>query len=394
MQKTPSGLRPHILLLGRRNTGKSSLLNALTDQPLAVVSEIAGTTTDPVRKGFELLPYGPVVFIDAGGIDDKGVLGEKRVYKTRKELACADFVLFIAEPENWTKLEDDSLRELKQKQIPHMVVINKHDLKTTWKAPLKDAHYVSAKTGHNVIKLREELARRLEKIASRRTGIIGDLVKKDDLVILVVPIDLEAPQGRIILPQVMAIRDILDKSGAALVVKETELTSVLNMLKRQPSLVVCDSQVVFKVDRELPKNIPFTTFSILSARMKGDLDEFVLGAKRIDDLRDGDKVLIAEACSHHVLGDDIARIKIPKWIRAYNGKDIIYEHAQGRHYPDDIEKYRLVIHCGGCMITPKAMRTRMDEALGRGVPITNYGVTISYVHGVLVRVLRPFKEML
>jgi [FeFe] hydrogenase H-cluster maturation GTPase HydF len=234
MQKTPSGLRPHILLLGRRNAGKSSLMNALTDQPLAVVSEVPGTTTDPVRKGYELLPYGPVVFIDTGGIDDEGELGAKRVEKTRKELNSADFVLFTIEPGRWTQLEEELMSELKKRKIPHLVIVNKQDLKSDWTCPVKEAHRVSAKTGHNIIPLREELASRLEKIASKRSVIIGDLVKKEDLVVLVVPIDLEAPQGRLILPQVMAIRDILDESGMAMVVKETELCSVLDKLNGPP----------------------------------------------------------------------------------------------------------------------------------------------------------------
>ena len=393
MQNTPSGLRPHIILLGRRNVGKSSLINALCEQPLSLVSHVPGTTTDPVSKAFELLPFGPVVFVDTGGIDDHGELGDMRVKRTRQELATADVALLLVEAGQWGDHEDALLADIRARNLPFMVVVNKTDLLPDWKAPAEQARYVSAATGDNVRRLREELSDLLRSLNAKDPTIIGDLVKGGDLVVMVVPIDLEAPAGRLILPQVMTIRDLLDNDAAALVVKERELFATLQRLGRSPDLVICDSQVVLKVVGDLPPQVPMTTFSILFARLKGDLATFVQGAAVIDDLRDGDRVLIAEACSHHSLGDDIGRVKIPRWIRQYTGRDIHFDNVQGKMYPETLKKYRLIIHCGGCMLTPKAMLDRMKQASGVNVPISNYGVVISHVHGVLQRALQPFGGM-
>lgn len=393
MQKQPGGLRPHILLLGRRNVGKSSLVNVLTAQPLALVSDTPGTTTDPVRKSFELLPFGPVVFIDTGGIDDIGDLGRMRVDRTRQELRTADFVLLVTESGQWTALETDLLNELRQRSTPHLVVINKTDLGSGENSPGDGFFRVSALSGEGIRELRNEISTRLNRLAGHTAVVIGDLLRGGDLVVLVVPIDLEAPRGRLILPQVMTIRDILDHDAASLVVKERELYATLASLGRRPDLVVCDSQVVLKVIGDLPPDVRVTTFSILMARMKGDLATFVRGALAIDELTDGDRVLVAEACSHHAVGDDIGQVKIPRWIRQYTGRDINFDNVQGRDYPADLDRYRLVVHCGACMLTPQGMRVRMEEAANRGVPVTNYGVAISRVHGVLGRVLEPFGGM-
>jgi len=389
MQQQPSGLRPHIVIVGRRNVGKSSLINALTNQPLALVSQIPGTTTDPVHKAFELLPFGPVVFIDTGGLDDLGELGALRVQRARQEMTTADFVLLVAEAGSWSDREDDLAAELTRREISHRVVVNKIDLQPTWRAPV-EADYVSAQTGEGVHQFKIALSDRLQQAVRPKSTVVGDLINGGDLVVLVVPIDLEAPAGRLILPQVMTIRDILDHDGAVLVVKERELFSTLQSLGRQPKLVICDSQVVLKVAGDVPADIRMTTFSILQARQKGDLATFVRGVQAIDNLQDGDRVLIAETCSHHPIGDDIGRVKIPRWIRQYTGREITFDNVQGRHYPENLAGYRLVVHCGGCMVTPRVMGVRMAESLAVQVPITNYGVAIAFVHGVLNRVLEPF----
>ncbi|MBD3399884.1 MAG: [FeFe] hydrogenase H-cluster maturation GTPase HydF [Candidatus Coatesbacteria bacterium] len=383
-------MRPHIILLGRRNVGKSSLVNALCESALALVSNVPGTTTDPVRKAFELLPFGPVVFVDTGGVDDTGELGELRVERTRRELKKADFALLVVENGVWGDYEQTLLRQLEAAKTPFLVVVNKTDLDEAWRAPVDDAWYVSALKGENTRELRAELAGRLRELVKRESTIVGDLVTAGDLVVLVVPIDLEAPAGRLILPQVMTIRDLLDNDAVALVVKERELYATLSTLGRRPDLVITDSQAVLKVTGDVEPEIPLTTFSILFARLKGDLHELTRGVKVIDKLRDGDRVLIAEACSHHPVGDDIGRVKIPRWIRQYTGVDVEFVNVQGREYPENLDDYSLIIHCGACMLTPKAMESRMDEAAGHSVPITNYGVTISYVQGVLERVIAPF----
>ena len=388
MNETPAGMRPHVVLLGRRNVGKSSLVNALTDQPLALVSDVAGTTTDPVRKAFELLPFGPVVFVDTAGLDDTGALGVLRTDRSREEIRTADLALLVVEAGVWSADEDALYRDLASAPRGCLVVVNKADLAPGWRAPV-EAHYVSAKTGEGVVDLRRFLARRLDEVAGRAFTVIGDLVRGGDVVVLTVPIDLEAPRGRLILPQVMTIRDLLDHDCTAVVVKERELLATLHKLGVRPRLMICDSQVVLRVVADAPPDVAVTTFSILFARMKGDLATFVRGARAIDGLADGDRVLIAEACSHHPIADDIGRVKIPRWLRQYTGRDLEFTAVQGRDYPRDLASYGLVVHCGGCMITPRMMRARMEDADRVGVPITNYGVAISYVQGVLRRVVEP-----
>lgn len=391
MQKTPWGMRPHIILLGRRNVGKSSLINALCESPLALVSEVPGTTTDPVRKGYELLPFGPVVFVDTGGVDDSGELGEMRVQRTRRELKKADFAMLVAESGVWGAEERALAAELDVAQTPYLVIINKADqAPPDWEPPVENARAVSALSGEGVGELRLELARRLRQLVNKETTIVGDLVEGGDLVVLVTPIDLEAPVGRLILPQVMTIRDLLDHDAAVLVVKERELFSTLHSLGRKPDLVITDSQVVLRVCGDVPEEIPLTTFSILFARHKGDLARLTRGVKVIDELKDGDRVLVIEACSHNAVCDDIGRVKIPRWIRQYTGVDITFDNAQGREFPEDVSGYRLIIHCGACMLTARDMEGRIADAVTAGVPITNYGVTISHLQGVLERVIAPF----
>ncbi len=392
MTKTPSGLRPHIVILGKRNVGKSSLLNAIAEQPLAIVSDIAGTTTDPVKKPYELLPFGPVVFIDTAGLDDEGQLGMLRIAKTRAQLAIADYAILVVAANTFDSFEQSIIDELISKKIPFSVVVNKIDEAPDFKLSIP-AYYISAKTGENIENFRNALVIALNEVRAQNPSIISDIVSAGDLVILVVPIDLEAPKGRLILPQVTMMRDILDNDACALIVKERELFATLQSLGRKPNLVITDSQVVFKVVADVPNDVPLTTFSILFARLKGDLAKLVEGVKTIDKLADGDKILIAEACSHHSLADDIGGVKIPRWIRQYTGADLFFEKMQGQNFPDNIDEYDLVVHCGGCMLTSKGFCSRIDEALTHGVPITNYGIAISYVQGVLLRALSPFPEI-
>ncbi|RJO69599.1 MAG: [FeFe] hydrogenase H-cluster maturation GTPase HydF [Myxococcales bacterium] len=389
MQREPWSNRPHIVLVGRRNVGKSSLMNALTNQPMSLVSDVPGTTTDPVKKAFELLPFGPVVFVDTGGLDDVGELGLMRVHRARREMAAADLVLHVVEAGEWSAADEELHSRFASGPTPYILVVNKIDRAPGWRAPVAEARYVSATAGEGVAVLKGELSNRLRTVTAVQPTILGDLVKGGDLVVLVVPLDLEAPKGRLILPQVMALRDVLDHDAAGLVVKERELYATLARLGRKPDLVICDSQVVLKVSADVPPDVRLTTFSILFARLKGDLAGFVKGARAIETLRDGDRVLIAEACSHHPIADDIGRVKIPRWIRQYTGREIVFESIQGTDWPADLERYKLVVHCGGCMATAKVIRLRQAEAAEKGVPVTNYGVAISYVHGVLPRVVAP-----
>ena len=397
MPKAPRGERLVITLLGRRNVGKSSLINAITGQNIAIVSEYPGTTTDPVDKHYELLPLGPVTFYDTAGLDDVGDLGQMRVKATRKILFRTDIALLVTDEKGLTRYEKDIVKELQQMEIPFILIFNKID-----KGEVKtcDLDYcrannikfvkVSAKETKGIDELKEAIISLAPQYYKKEPVLVGDLIKGGDIVILVVPIDLAAPKGRLILPQVQVLRDILDNDAIGIVVKERELEEVLRNLQKKPALVITDSQVVLKVAGDVPPDVKFTTFSILFARYKGDLDILVEGAYTIDKLKDGDKVLIAEACSHHIQADDIGRVKIPRWLTQYTGKDLEFDVASGHDFPEDLEKYRLVIHCGGCMITSMEMKRRIKECKRRGVPITNYGVTISKLHGVLERVIKPF----
>ena len=397
MRDTPKGFRLHIALFGRRNVGKSSLLNALTRQVVSIVSEVAGTTTDPVEKPMELLPIGPVLFIDTAGIDDVGALGEMRVQRTRQIFDRADVGIVVAESGLWGEFEESILNELLDRKIPPIVVFNKVDL------GLPDANRIEelqsrgiscvqtiASSGQGILDLREALIRSTPEEFINAASILGDLIPPGELVVLVVPIDLEAPKGRLILPQVQAIRDILDHDAYCIVVKDRELREALDRLNRPPALVVTDSQGFLQVAGDTPSNIPLTSFSILFARYKGDLSELVRGALAIEDLRPGDRILIAEACTHHPLGDDIGTVKIPHWLSQYIGGKLEFDKVGGHDFPEDLSGYQLVVHCGACMWNRREVLSRIIRCQKAGVPITNYGLTIAYSLGIFERALSPF----
>jgi [FeFe] hydrogenase H-cluster maturation GTPase HydF len=397
----PKGFRLHIGIFGRRNVGKSSLLNAMTRQNVSIVSEVAGTTTDPVEKPMELLPVGPVLFIDTAGIDDSGVLGQMRVQRTRQIFDRTDVGILVAEAGQWGEFEEAVLREFSDRRIPVVVAFNKTDLAPPQQEiedRLGAAKVACVKTvasrGDGILDLREALIRTAPEEFINAPTILGDLVPAGELAVLVVPIDLEAPKGRLILPQVQAIRDVLDVDAYCMVVKERELRDALDRLKRPPALVVTDSQGFLKVVGDTPPGVPLTSFSILFARFKGDLAEFVRGAMAIDGLRPGDRVLVAESCSHHPIGEDIGRVKIPRWITQYIGGKLEFTHVQGHDFPDDLSPYRLIIHCGACMWNRREMLSRILRCRAAGVPITNYGLTIAYSLGIFERALEPFPAAL
>ena len=397
MRGTPKSFRLHIGIFGRRNVGKSSLLNSLTRQNVSIVSDVAGTTTDPVEKPMELLPIGPVLFIDTAGIDDVGALGELRVQRTRQVFDRTDLGLIVTEAATWGTFEEGILAELAARKTPAVVVFNKRDLaapdsKAVAELKSRRIPWVEtvASAGKGVLDLREALIRAAPEDFINAPSILGDLIPPGELVVLVVPIDLEAPKGRLILPQVNAIRDVLDNDAYCVVVKERELRDALDRLRRPPALVVTDSQGFLKVAGDTPKDIPLTSFSILFARHKGDLAEFVRGALAIESLRPADKVLIAEACSHHPIGEDIGRVKIPRWLMQYVGGKLDVRSVQGRDFPDDLSPYKLIVHCGGCMWNRREMLTRILRCRQAGAPITNYGMTIAYSLGIFERALAPF----
>ena len=401
MRKAPKGFRLHIGLFGRRNVGKSSLLNAMTRQNVSIVSDVAGTTTDPVEKPMELLPVGPVLFIDTAGIDDVGALGEMRVARTRQVFDRTDVGVIVAEAGHWGEFEDAILAELRGREAPAIAVFNKRDLAEpradkvaelkTLKIPIVET---VATQGQGILDLREALIRTAPEEFINAPAILGDLVPAGELVVLVVPIDLEAPKGRLILPQVQSIRDILDSDAYCMVVKERELRDALDRLNRPPALVVTDSQGFLKVAGDTPRDVPMTSFSVLFARCKGDLTEFVRGAMAIEELRPGAHILVAEACSHHPIGDDIGRVKIPRWLRQYVGGKLEFTHVQGHDFPDDLGPYDLIVHCGACMWNRREMLSRMLRCRRAGVPIANYGLTIAYSLGIFERALEPFPAAL
>lgn len=395
LNEAASADRVHIGFFGLRNAGKSSLVNAITNQELSLVSDVLGTTTDPVRKAMELLPIGPVVIIDTPGLDDEGTLGEARVKKARQVLNTVDIAVLVHDATMaLTSLENDLIALFKSKNIPYIVAYNKLDACESTCAPESGNEiWVSAASGTNIERLKEKIGLLQSKGGEERV-IVSDLIKAGDTVLLVVPIDKAAPKGRLILPQQQTIRDILDCGAMALVCRDSELESMLKTLKEPPVLVITDSQVFGKVSKILPREIPLTSFSILFARYKGNLWGAVKGANKLDSLQDGDKVLISEGCTHHRQCGDIGTVKLPKWLREYTGKELDLEFTSGRDFPEDLSGYSLIIHCGGCMLTEREMQYRVRQAEDAGVPMTNYGMVIAHVHGILSRSLEPFDDIL
>lgn len=394
LNDTPAADRIHIGFFGKRNAGKSSIVNAITGQELAVVSDVLGTTTDPVYKAMELLPMGPVMIIDTPGIDDEGTLGEQRVKKTRQVLNKTDVAVLIIDGVTGKSAEDEALIQLfEEKKLSYLVVYNKSDLIKD-KNPVKEQEiYVSAKDKTNIEALKEKIAL-LAPTDSTKLRIVADLIKPSDFVVLVTPIDKAAPKGRLILPQQQTIRDILEADAVAIVVKEYELKETLENLGKKPSLVITDSQAFAKVSADTPKDIRLTSFSILFARYKGLLNVAVKGAAALEELEDGDTLLISEGCTHHRQCDDIGQVKLPRWIKNYTGKELHFEFTSGGEFFEDLTKYKLIVHCGGCMLPEREVKFRMKCAADQKVPITNYGTLIAYMQGILKRSLEPFPHIL
>lgn len=392
LNETPSAGRLHIAFFGCRNAGKSSLVNAVTGQELSIVSDIKGTTTDPVSKAMELLPLGPVVIIDTPGIDDEGELGEKRVRKTRQILERADMALLVVDCERGMGTADDALlKAIREKSVPYLVVYNKCDLVPHYEAPDENSICVSALTGRNIPELKQRLGMLVRTEEPRR--LLGHLVKPGERIVLVCPVDESAPKGRLILPQQQAIRDVLDAGGIALVTREHELPQTLDSIGGQAAMVVTDSQVFKQVAAAVPEEIPLTSFSILMAEFKGFLKTAVEGAAALTTLRDGDEILVAEGCTHHRQCGDIGTVKLPRMIRAMTGKELHFTPCSGRDFPEDLSPFAAVIHCGGCMLTERDVQNRMARALAQGVPFTNYGVAIAQATGILERSLRVFPDI-
>lgn len=399
--KTQRGIRPHIAFFGRRNAGKSSLINAMTGQNVAIVSDVPGTTTDPVEKLMEFNPLGPVVFIDTAGIDDEGGLGAARVKRTMEVIEKTDVAILVAVPSEWGAPEVKLVERFRGEGIPFVIAFNKSDTGMhEFRLPegLDGSEIpiaaVSALSGAGLDILREKLIGVVPESLVETPVVIGDLVKPGDTAVLVVPVDMEAPKGRLILPQVQVIRDLLDHDAAAMVVKERELRHKLESLKEPPSIIVTDSQAFLKVAADVPDAVRMTSFSILFARQKGDLAEFVRGAMAIDRLSSGSRVLIAEACTHHPSGDDIGRVKIPRWLKQYAGAALEMDVTAGQDFPDSLECYDLVIHCGSCTMNRRLVLSRIMKCRRAGVPITNYGMAIAKSLGILERALSPFEGVL
>ena len=400
MEQTQRGNRLHIGFYGKTNAGKSTLINKITNQEVSVVSEQKGTTTDVVYKPMELLPVGPVVFMDTAGLDDNTKLGEKRIDKTLKTLDKTDVAVIICDGSGFTDEEKNLIKILNEKNTPFMVIINKNDINKIEDSKLDEIK----KYTQNIIctgfsdknitqKFKDELIKILPEDFIENKTITGNLVKEKDTVILVVPIDKEAPKGRLILPQVQMIRELLDKNAKAIVVKETELNEIIENLKSPPRLVITDSQAFKKVSEIVPENIELTSFSVLLANFKGDINIFKSGAQKLDELKENDKILFLESCTHHAIEDDIARVKIPKLIEKKTGKKFIYEYHSGCSIPDNIEKYSLLIHCGACMTNKKEVISRINYAQKLNIPITNYGIIIAYCLGILQRAVKPLENV-
>ena len=400
MNQTPSANRTHIGIFGKRNAGKSSLINAITGQNYAIVSDVLGTTTDPVLKSMELLPLGPVVIIDTPGLDDEGTLGALRIQKAYQILNKTDIaVLVIDASSGVTKEDSEILKRIHEKEIPCVIVVNKSDICPNCNLedlPLPDsdsAILVSSKTGEHIHELKELLAQQASQDTIQKS-IVADLLNPLDFVVLVVPIDSAAPKGRLILPQQQTIRDILEAKASAIVVQETELAETLNSLGKKPKMVITDSQVFKKVSAVTPDDILLTSFSILFARYKGNLKTLVDGASALDSLKNGDRILISEGCTHHRQCDDIGTVKLPNWIRNYMKKEIEFEFTSGTEFPLDLSSYKMIVHCGGCMLNEREMKYRLKCAEDAKIPITNYGTCIAYINGILNRSLEPVKDFL
>jgi [FeFe] hydrogenase H-cluster maturation GTPase HydF len=393
--------KPHIGIFGRRNNGKSSLINVLAGQDIAIVSDHPGTTTDPVKKSFEITGFGPVVLVDTAGIDDSGELGEKRVTRTIRTIDLIDLALLVITHNSWGNYEDEIIKKFTDHDIPFIIIHNKSDLmeptgefsekikSLTGTYPLE----FSSADKRNYEKLIEVIKNTIPEQAYKNNSLLGDLIKYGDIVILITPIDVEAPAGRLILPQVQAIRDILDNDAVAIVLKEREVDTFLKKTKIKPALAITDSQVFVKADASIPSDIPLTSFSIMLARFKGNFEDYLKGTPKISGLKDGDKVLLLESCTHHVACDDIGRTKIPRWISSFTGKNIEYEVVAGLDaLPRPVTDYSLVIQCGGCMITRKQLQNRLMAVIKAGVPVTNYGMAIAYVQGIYQRAIAPFTQ--
>ena len=399
LNNTPSSERIHIGIFGKRNAGKSSVINAITGQDLAIVSDIKGTTTDPVLKSMELLPLGPVVLIDTPGLDDEGKLGTLRIKKAYQMLNKTDIAVLVVDGSIGMTEEDDRiLTRIKEKNIPYVIVFNKMDLITDASVNTRQESHslqVSAKNGYHIQALKELIASQLPKELTKKK-IVGDLIAPLDFIVLVVPIDSAAPKGRLILPQQQTIRDILERGALSLVVRDTELKSTLDHFLAQgvcPKLVVTDSQAFARVSKAVPENITLTSFSILFSRYKGELETQLKGIAALSSIEDGDRILIAEGCTHHRQCGDIGTCKMPEWIRNYTGKKPVFEFTSGTEFPDDVSSYKMVVHCGGCMLNEREMKYRIACCQDQGVPITNYGILIAQVTGILKRSLGPFPEM-
>ncbi len=390
LNSTPSGERIHIGFFGKRNAGKSSVVNAVTGQESAVVSDILGTTTDPVYKSMELLPLGPVMIIDTPGFDDEGSLGEQRIKKTRQVLNKTDIAVLIVDAQKGLTQTDRQLIAIfKEKGLPFIIAYNKVDLLNNIEHLKDNEIYISAQNGTNIYELKEKIGS-LSVSRSSDRRLVGDLLDIGDLAVLVVPIDSSAPKGRLILPQQQAIRDILEAGAISVVTRDTELKQTLAGLNKKPAIVITDSQAFKQVSMDVPEDIKLTSFSILMARYKGFLDGAVRGAKEIDRIENGDRVLISEGCTHHRQCEDIGTVKLPKWLEGYTGKHFDFSFSSGTEFPEDLSEYRLIIHCGGCMLNDREMRYRMKCADDQGIPFTNYGTAIAFMNGILKRSLSVF----
>ncbi|TVQ88931.1 MAG: [FeFe] hydrogenase H-cluster maturation GTPase HydF [Bacteroidetes bacterium] len=393
--------KPHIGIFGRRNNGKSSFINAIAGQEIAIVSDVAGTTTDPVKKSMEISGIGPVILVDTAGIDDEGDLGQKRIARSLAALKTVDLAVLIITQNNFGNFEEELIRDFRDYDIPFIILHNKSDIEPlspqtrellyeTYKAPLLDFSSLHPDNKEKVIQIMRDT---IPPTAYRKASLLGDLLSYGDLVLLITPIDIEAPEGRLILPQVQAIRDILDNDCVCVVAKEKEVDSLMRVLNPKPSLVITDSQVFLKADASIPPEIPLTSFSIMLARNKGDFENYVKGTPKISELKDGDRILLLESCTHHVACDDIGRVKIPRWMNSYTGKKLEYDVVAGlSNLPRPIEDYALVVQCGGCVITRKQIISRLKPAIDANVPVTNYGMAIAWMHGIFKRAVAPFTK--